>query len=76
MKKENPVSHRLRITSVSIIEELYCTGEYDTYKDAARYFFNTARRKHQKTGFKLKDFDKFYGNYRKFKSRNKKDLME
>jgi len=76
MKKENPVMYNLRLTSVEIIEKLYCTGEFVSYKEAARQFFNLAKKKHQKTGFDLHNFDKFYNNYRKFKSRSQEDSAE
>lgn len=69
MKTENPIQYILKETTVEIIEKLYCSGKYATYKAAAEEFFTRAKASGQGTGFKMNDFDKFYQNYRKYKSK-------
>lgn len=67
MRKENPVIYNLRVTTIQVIENLYCSGRFNTYKAACEYFFNIAKKKNQQTGFDLADFNRFYNNYRQQK---------
>lgn len=70
MKKENPINYSLKLQSVKIIDALYFHSDLTSYKAAAQKFYNLSRQKHQKTGFKMVEFNKFYLSLRVFRSKN------
>ncbi len=49
----------LRITSIEVIILLKEKNNYN-YNTAIKIFYNICRRKHQKTGFKIKNYKSFY----------------
>jgi len=70
MNKENPINYRLKIQSIEIIDTLYFQNDFTNYKSAVEYFYKLARKKHQKTGFKMIEIRKFYWSVQKFRSKN------
>lgn len=73
MKKENPITYNLKIATIQIIEELYCSGKFNSYRAACFKYFTKIRKNNVNSGFPQKNFPSFYNNYRNTKSKiNKK----
>jgi len=75
MNKENPINYRLKLQSVKIIDTLYLQKDFTNYKSAVEYFYNQTRKKHQQTGFRMVEFQKFYTSIRVFRSINNIDKI-
>lgn len=67
MNKENPVLFSLKLKSHEVIEDLYISG-YGSYKSCCKVVFQKSKIKKIQTGFHPFSFQKFYDQYRKFKS--------
>lgn len=76
MNVENPELFSLRASTIKAICKLIKLGKCYSYKDAALKIFTTCRQKKQNCGFKLDDFQKFYNQIRKFKSKLHKIAQE
>ncbi len=69
MKSENPVTFRLKITTVAIIDEWINDGKYLSLKDACFQFYHKCKKKKANCGFILNSPDKFYSNLRQFRNK-------
>lgn len=70
MKKENPVTYSLKLTTSDIINRMYVSGKFLSEKSACFEFYKIAKKKRLVTGFTLSSPQKFYDCYRKFISIN------